>query len=98
MVLLKAIKARGNGAWGIHSSPPWFSLASTQRKGEWDAPASQPARWHITSGGNRISRGDPRGLILILQGGKGSNIAEKHGGPIQREAECLNSTELRIFG
>lgn len=26
----------GKEACGIHSSPPWFSLASTQRKGEWE--------------------------------------------------------------
>lgn len=57
-------KREGTELRGIQSSPPWFSLASTQRKGEWGCAARKcnidfcTIYWK----GKGFRQGAPRGL------------------------------------
>lgn len=52
-------KTGAKEAFGIHSSPPWFSLSSTQSKGEWDEHLlnATPTSADYTAGWNGFREG-----------------------------------------
>lgn len=60
-------------ACGIHPSPSWFSLASTQHKGEWDESPAQATSLADCSGMKEIQTRSF--LWTITVGRNGSNIA-----------------------